>query len=165
MGVEEQPVPFEGSDGILEPIRPEHVTPEDFALPPEYQELMGERPGPAAEDPPQAGEPVLEKEEYDWPFDEVAPGVGPHREAVPPIREEKGWEQSIADAEETVSPDWPAPPIASPPSAGAPPPAPPPPPVGPEPGPPRDEGLISFFFEDEGEKKKPGKGEPETFWE
>jgi hypothetical protein len=119
-------------DETMEQVRPEHVTPEDYRLPAEYQELMGERPArveetPDFEEPPQppisetteitvppAGEPAREPEGYDWPFEEVPPPGEKPSEGAPPATD-TGWGGSLTETDEVSTAGWDEPATTPPP--------------------------------------------------
>jgi hypothetical protein len=164
--VAEEEKPFD-TEGIMEQVRPEASNPEDFKLPPEYQELIGERPvepeHSAASSAQIATEPLLPAEEpggHEWPFDEVPSAETAPAPAAP---EQPPWETDVPDG-------------SAPPPAQAPQdidltgdedegvtveeaPQPPAPARG-------GEELNSFFFEEDVEKKgKDQKQDPDSFWE
>ncbi len=156
----EEEKPFD-TNGIMEQVRPEASSPDDFRLPPEYQELMGERPvdheesgeaqaPPAYEAGPAPAPTVEEPPGAEWPFDEVpstpeapAPGAGPEAQAQPAMPQDV----DLAGEEEegvTVEDGSRVPPAGTE-GAGE---------------------LNSFFFEDDVEKKgQDRKKDPDSFWE
>ena len=176
--VEEEPF---DTEAIIEAVRPTDINPDDYKLPPEYQELMGERPveaeDTAAEAPPAApaAQPTTpEGEGHAWPFEDMPPEQA-GAEAPPPPPADQPWDSGMGDehdhadsltAEHPAQAEPAAPELAPPIQPAAPPedagvPGMPPPP----PGRAADE-LNSFFFEEDVEKKgKDQKGDNDSFWE
>ncbi|PKQ27645.1 MAG: hypothetical protein CVT63_06925 [Candidatus Anoxymicrobium japonicum] len=188
---EEKPFDVEG---IPEQVRPENVNPEDFKLPPEYQELMGaptvdsaggEREAEAPPSIPPHASPSLDVEDHEWPFDDVpsipadAPATSEWGAPAAPVESWQGTEEQVES-----SPAW----SDDIPAIEAAPPAPTPPapleyvdiPNGeddtatvddeeqPPAAPPVEavEGPGSFFFEENVKKKeKDQKGDSDSFWE
>ena len=180
--MEEFPPGFEDS-GIPEEVRPEQVSPDDYRLPTEYQELLGERkytqPDDATRERAEGPVPIEEIGEvtvapvaepdvtgHEWPFEEAPSGAedrGPAeqaRDTLPPLTPEADtWPEPPSTGEPEVE----TPPLgAGPPDIAESPEMPEPPPPG---GTGRNDDLHSFFFEGEQEQKgKEKKGEPEDFW-
>ena len=169
------PEGFTEGDGMMEQVRPEHVTVEDYRLPEEYQELMGQPDVSAAhteitdeeevvqgevpEDvtvAPQE-EPELESG-TEWSFDESPAAETVEQEAAPPLTaEEPPTPETLSDeyvelapeAEEDVT-------IEAEESAGE----------APKQGSTSQEELHSFFFEKDVDKKGQEKKEdPDSFWD
>jgi len=175
--------PFE-TEAMMENVRPEVSNPDDFKLPPEFAELMGEpsdralgatptttEPAPAEPEAP-APPAQLETESHEWPFDEAPPG-----ELAP---EGQGWAGGVEEEETPASWSAAAQPEAVPAAEApaAPPSLPPPPPaqapqditvpagedepmtmddgqaLPPPPQPKASDDLNSFFFEEDVEKKE-----------
>ena len=190
----EEDKPFE-TEAMMENVRPEVSNPDDFKLPPEFAELMGEPSDRAlgatstttetAPAEPEAPAPPAqpETESHEWPFEEAPPGE------LPP--EGQGWAGGVEEEETPASWSAAAQPEAVPAAEApaAPPSPPPPPPLAPQditvptgedesitmddgqalpppPQPKASDDLNSFFFEEDVEKKeKDQKGDPDSFWE
>lgn len=172
----EEEKPFD-TEGIVEQVRPEAASPEDFRLPPEYQDLIGDRPvdAEAAHEAPAVTEPAAapaEETAHDWPFDEVPPAGG--EPSAPPVTEAPpAWEGGVSEERDSASHSWGTDEEALAPEAQqdvdlageedegvtvdeAP----------PAEAPKSGGDLNSFFFEDDVEKKgKEQKQDPDSFWE
>jgi hypothetical protein len=160
-------VPFEETGGMLEQVRPEHVTEDEYRLPQEYSELIGggvappgpvetlpEVPGAAERTAPERGDQVREPESYDWPFDDAPQAAG---EGPAPKEPDEGWVRAVDYIDEGSKEGWYEPPPEQPPPT--------PPQPAAEPGPAEGGELNSFFFEDDSGKKDPGEEGSGHFWE
>jgi hypothetical protein len=195
---------WDAESGVFDNVKGVEVKPEDYLLPPEYGELIGNRQVSKEELPPPLPEvsqeqvelppprpvvpevsvpPVEETPigvgsgEYDWPFEEAQPAEQPPAAPTPgvaPTPPSQEWSDTVSDLEDLSTEGWGAPSTPpgqpQPPPVQAPAPTPPPvqapPPSGAPEGPPREENLNSFFFEEDIDKKDKGEpGEGGSFWE
>ena len=175
VGVEGFPEGFTDGDGMMEQVRPEHVTADDYILPAEYQELMGEPdvpaahteitgeeeivPGEAPQDVTVAPheEPELEAG-TEWPFDEAPAAETGEQEAPPPLPEAEPPTPATLlgegvefepEVEEGIT-------VEAEESAGE----------AQKQGETSQEELNSFFFEENVDKKGQEKKEdPDSFWD
>lgn len=165
---EAPPMGFDEGEGMMEKVRPEHVTGEDYLPSPEHQEVMGEPwrdvvvPGEdtgGAVPVEQISDVTVLGEEAEVPKEdrpvEEAPAPGtlekptPPPPAPPPFEGPTQAGPAAGEEEQGVEVDE----------------------SGPREQPPgrrvgAEEELNSFFFKDEIDKKeKDPKGDDETFWE
>ncbi|MBU4302603.1 MAG: hypothetical protein KKE56_07595, partial [Actinobacteria bacterium] len=175
VGAEDFPGGFTEGDGMMEQVRPEHVTEEDYILPEEYQELMGRPEVPVAHDEP-AGEVEAVPEEAptdvsvapheepelgagtEWPFDEAPAAEIEEQETSSPLPAEEppapaavpGEDIELEpEAEEGVTVEGEKGPGETP-----------------KQGSTSQEELHSFFFEGDVDKKgQEQKKDPDSFWD